>query len=552
MTRLEHPSCPDNRRPGNGYRLLATLFMLFTLPACFVLGPSIPGQVDTDERYQRRVYAGIAGASTRLQPVTDGSAYEVENPSSAGAVVTLGLDVAKRLALELTAADLGAVSLSPIATAGPGVAAQQLTYSTVAGSLLYYVTGDRARAGQRKGLAGYTRIGVSQTGSSADIRIDEEEAMQLFVGLGAEYMMNRSTGLRAEFVGYDGDASAAQLGVVYRFGRPKTRLPGPLVEQTIEKSVDPQSQSSETQVAESQSSETQLEPEQTAQASTDKTATDSMVAQAPEPNSADIAEADLPALDLAGKAEGDTDDAAIPRPAEESVADARPAITLIEPTANVDAVIKTPKSEQTAMAGDDEALIAGSTKEMAEQASAAVNTPAKVPANENTPEQLAVVTPKVENLPAIKVVPPVRTTPNVESKPAESVVKTISEPPTPVPTPVIAKPALEGVLRGVDFVAGSSALTPTAKKVLVRYAALLKQSPGTRIEIRTHTDNTVDAATAMKLTRLRAVSIARVLIGAGVQKQQLAARAFGSNVPRADNQSAGGRKLNNRVEIKTL
>lgn len=508
MTRSLRRHSSDTQRKPVWFLFGCVLCVVSTISACSLFSTALPGQVDTGSQYDRRVYAGIAGASTRLQPVTEGSAYELDKSISSGMAVTLGLDVATRLALEITAADLGAASLAPIATAGPGVAPQQLTYSTVAGSLLYYVIGDRVRANYRKGLAGYARLGLSQTESSADIQIDEEDAMQLFVGVGAEYMMGRSAGVRAELVGYDGDASAAQLGLVYRFGRAKSRLSGPIVEQTPQKT----------------------EP----------------VIDRPE-----IITPEIPTPVVAEKDETVVDAIENSEVAATTVTEAPMVKTPIADTPIADTtIVDTPIAESPMSAADGPVVAENNSASELPVPAADGNTVSKnieSPSSETSvgDQQIAMVTP-----PPLKVPPPAEQVAPPATAPIDIVEKKPTVNPTPV-QPVVAL-TLEGVLQGVEFAEGTATLTQTGKRELVRYATLLKQSPSIRVEIRTHTDNIGDTATSMKLTRLRAVSIARALIGAGVKKHQLAARAFGSNVPRADNKSSSGRRLNNRVEFKKL
>ncbi len=112
--------------------------------------------------------------------------------------------------------------------------------------------------------------------------------------------------------------------------------------------------------------------------------------------------------------------------------------------------------------------------------------------------------------------------------------------------------ALSGVLQGVDFVAGSAELTPVAQALLTRLAASLNQYPALVAELQVHTQVYPEPGRAMQLSRARVLTVARYLASQSVDVKRLRARAFGSEQPRADNDTAGGRRLNNRVELRIL
>ena len=51
------------------------------------------------------------------------------------------------------------------------------------------------------------------------------------------------------------------------------------------------------------------------------------------------------------------------------------------------------------------------------------------------------------------------------------------------------------------------------------------------------------------LSERRADSVKRYLVGRGVQSERLSSSSRGENAPVADNESAGGRQQNRRVEV---
>ncbi|MCB0309021.1 MAG: OmpA family protein [Bdellovibrionales bacterium] len=109
-----------------------------------------------------------------------------------------------------------------------------------------------------------------------------------------------------------------------------------------------------------------------------------------------------------------------------------------------------------------------------------------------------------------------------------------------------------GVLKGVTFGSGSTALTSNAQRVLDGVAADLKEFPDVKIEIQGHTDNTGSSARNTTLSQERAESVMSYLINKGVDASRMTAKGYGPAVPIADNKTREGRESNRRVEIKWL
>lgn len=109
-----------------------------------------------------------------------------------------------------------------------------------------------------------------------------------------------------------------------------------------------------------------------------------------------------------------------------------------------------------------------------------------------------------------------------------------------------------GVLQGVEFEGDSTRLTSVGETLLQRLAGSLNLYPELLVEIRVHTQTFPEPDRARDLSRERAIAVARYLMGQGVDVKRLKARAFGDTQPRAGNDTAGGRRLNNRVELRVL
>ncbi len=108
------------------------------------------------------------------------------------------------------------------------------------------------------------------------------------------------------------------------------------------------------------------------------------------------------------------------------------------------------------------------------------------------------------------------------------------------------------VLEGVNFETGSAILTPGARQVLDRVATSLVGNPGIRVEVSGHTDNTGSRNFNVALSQSRAESVVEYLVGQGVAENRMEARGFGPDRQIATNDTADGRAMNRRVELRRI
>ncbi len=85
---------------------------------------------------------------------------------------------------------------------------------------------------------------------------------------------------------------------------------------------------------------------------------------------------------------------------------------------------------------------------------------------------------------------------------------------------------------------------------LDRIARVMREYPQTVIQVCGHTDSTGSAAHNMELSRRRAEAVQTLLYQRGVQMNRMEVAAFGENSPVASNETAFGRQLNRRVELR--
>lgn len=114
------------------------------------------------------------------------------------------------------------------------------------------------------------------------------------------------------------------------------------------------------------------------------------------------------------------------------------------------------------------------------------------------------------------------------------------------------------ILQGeVLFDSGSSELRADAVKYVAELAPVLRELVATEADqlvmVGGHTDNQAIRrarfATNLELSAARAMTVANVLVAAGLKPETVVASGFGEHHPRTSNDTADGRKRNRRIEI---
>jgi outer membrane protein OmpA-like peptidoglycan-associated protein len=80
-------------------------------------------------------------------------------------------------------------------------------------------------------------------------------------------------------------------------------------------------------------------------------------------------------------------------------------------------------------------------------------------------------------------------------------------------------------------------------------ALALKDTPTIKVRIEGHTDSQGTEKFNLKLSKNRAASVRKYLIGKGIEGSRMDPQGFGEGVPIADNRTADGRAQNRRVEF---
>ncbi|MDP1927445.1 MAG: OmpA family protein [Thiobacillus sp.] len=101
----------------------------------------------------------------------------------------------------------------------------------------------------------------------------------------------------------------------------------------------------------------------------------------------------------------------------------------------------------------------------------------------------------------------------------------------------------------VSFDTNRYEIKSNLRPILDRFATTLNQNPVTTVTIIGHTDSTGSDAINNPLSVNRAAATRNYLVARGVASNRVAIDGRGSREPIADNNTAGGRAMNRRVEI---
>ena len=168
---------------------------------------------DNDPSFRTRLYAGAAFGNSRLDPNTAGTAFSVEDPSTLGTQLKLGVDVHNTLAFEIETGVLGEAKLREAGT--------EVNYTSASISALVYGFGGVQMRSRREGWSAFGRLGYGSLSKSSQVVPLEEDVAGAVLGIGGEYGFDNGLGIRGELTRYDSDAFFAGLGAIWRFGTPR-------------------------------------------------------------------------------------------------------------------------------------------------------------------------------------------------------------------------------------------------------------------------------------------------------------------------------------------
>jgi outer membrane protein OmpA-like peptidoglycan-associated protein len=118
---------------------------------------------------------------------------------------------------------------------------------------------------------------------------------------------------------------------------------------------------------------------------------------------------------------------------------------------------------------------------------------------------------------------------------------------------VTETPAGTGILVNlpdITFAVDSTTISPGLRAALDEVAQSLQKYPNSLIDVMGHTDSTGSDTYTLDLSRRRADAVKAYLVMRGVSGARIATVGYGEQYPKASNDTAEGRALNRRVEIR--
>lgn len=123
----------------------------------------------------------------------------------------------------------------------------------------------------------------------------------------------------------------------------------------------------------------------------------------------------------------------------------------------------------------------------------------------------------------------------------------------PLPVPgVVPGFGVAGVVKGVSFDQGSSALSAQGRNALEPILTALSKNDSVSIAVMAHTDDSGDAETNLVLSKSRANAVVQHLTQSGIDASRLKSEGYGELLPLVQNVTEEDRSRNRRIEIRVL
>lgn len=108
------------------------------------------------------------------------------------------------------------------------------------------------------------------------------------------------------------------------------------------------------------------------------------------------------------------------------------------------------------------------------------------------------------------------------------------------------------ILYHFNFNERSAEISEDSYNLIEGLKEIMKLYPKMKIEIRGHTDNTLEEKQSQKLSLERATAVSTFLQTFGIDPSRMVPLGYGNSEPIADSTSVEGRPQNNRIEIKVI
>ena len=104
----------------------------------------------------------------------------------------------------------------------------------------------------------------------------------------------------------------------------------------------------------------------------------------------------------------------------------------------------------------------------------------------------------------------------------------------------------------LNFVSGSTQLTPESTSTVTDLAQILKAYPNTQVQLAGHTDNTGSPQANQALSSDRANAVKGMLVNQGIAADRVSTAGYGQDRPVASNDNEEGRARNRRLELTVV
>ncbi len=108
------------------------------------------------------------------------------------------------------------------------------------------------------------------------------------------------------------------------------------------------------------------------------------------------------------------------------------------------------------------------------------------------------------------------------------------------------------LMRPIEFDTGKATIKPVSYEILDEVVTLMEARPDIKIFISGHTDNKGAHDMNVKLSKDRAASVMKYIVGKGIAQSRLSSDGYGPDKPKADNNTDEGRSKNRRVDFKII
>lgn len=108
------------------------------------------------------------------------------------------------------------------------------------------------------------------------------------------------------------------------------------------------------------------------------------------------------------------------------------------------------------------------------------------------------------------------------------------------------------LMRPIEFDTGKATIKPVSYEILDEVVTLMEAREDIRIFISGHTDNKGGHDMNVQLSKDRAASVMKYIVGKGIKASRLSSEGYGPDKPKADNNTEEGRAKNRRVDFKIL